>query len=371
MKYARIVHNIPSGDKARKKRETEKDSNSTKMSVVKRPRADDSPGGMAVGRVGAGQVAVTGPTRTSGLRAPNVQLHGHTAEVLAVEFDGSGKHVASASADKTILLWDAYGDNDNYGIITGHKAAVLDVRWSRDGRSIYSASADLTLGTWDVASGTRVRKHVGHEDMVNAVDVVSRGSELVVSGSDDGSVGVWDPREKECTTYFQTEYPVLAVAVDSVGAQVFSGGVEGTISVWDPRRADAPLMTLPGHGDALVTGLRRSPDDQTLASVGADSTVRTWDVRAFGPADRALQVYDGSVAGLEQNLLRPAWSADGSKLAAGSSDRTAVVWETHSRRILYKLAGHLGSVNAVSFSPLEPILASASSDRSIILGEIR
>jgi Prp8 binding protein len=288
-----------------------------------------------------------------------------------VEYDASGKLLASSSADKSILLWNAYGDNDNYGIITGHKGAVLDIKWSRDARQIYSASSDLTLGTWDVASGTRIRKHVGHEDMVNSIDVVTRGTELIVSGSDDGSVGVWDPREKECACYFQTDYPVLAVAVDSVGSQIFSAGVEGTIKVWDPRNADKPLLALAGHGDSLVTGLRKSPDDQTLASIGTDNTVRTWDVRAFGPENRALKVYDGSVSGLEQNLLRLSWSSDGTKLAAGSSDRTAVIWEVHSRKILYKLPGHLGSVNDVAFSPVEPILASASSDRSLILGEIR
>ena len=46
------------------------------------------------------------------------------------------------------------------------------------------------------------------------------------------------------------------------------------------------------------------------------------------------------------------------------------VWDTTSRKILYRLPGHNGSVNEVVFHPKEPIIASASSDRTIFLGEI-
>ncbi len=56
-----------------------------------------------------------------------------------------------------------------------------------------------------------------------------------------------------------------------------------------------------------------------------------------------------------QNLLKCAWSPDGSKVTAGSADRFVYIWDTTSRRILYKLPGHAGSVNEVDFHPTEPI----------------
>ena len=56
-----------------------------------------------------------------------------------------------------------------------------------------------------------------------------------------------------------------------------------------------------------------------------------------------------------QNLLKCAWSPDGSKVSAGSGDRFVYVWDTTTRRILYKLPGHAGSVNETDFHPLEPI----------------
>lgn len=46
------------------------------------------------------------------------------------------------------------------------------------------------------------------------------------------------------------------------------------------------------------------------------------------------------------------------------------IWDASSRKLLYKLPGHNGSVNDVAFHPKEPIVASASSDKNIFLGEL-
>ena len=42
-------------------------------------------------------------------------------------------------------------------------------------------------------------------------------------------------------------------------------------------------------------------------------------------------------------------------MSAGSSDRLVYIWDTTSRRPIYKLPGHAGSVNEVDFHPTEPI----------------
>lgn len=58
------------------------------------------------------------------------------------------------------------------------------------------------------------------------------------------------------------------------------------------------------------------------------------------------------------------------QVAAGSSDRFLYIWDTTSRRVLYKLPGHNGAVNDVHFHRSEPVVLSASSDKTIYLGEI-
>ena len=49
--------------------------------------------------------------------------------------------------------------------------------------------------------------------------------------------------------------------------------------------------------------------------------------------------------------------------------RNVYVWDINTRKIVYKLPGHLGSVNDVDFHKIEPIILSAGSDKQIYLGE--
>ena len=88
------------------------------------------------------------------------------------------------------MLWHTYGQCENYGILSGHKGAVLDLQWSRDSRVVFSASADATLASWDLGTGTRIRRHIGHDEVVNCMDISRRGEEILVSGSDDSYIGV-------------------------------------------------------------------------------------------------------------------------------------------------------------------------------------
>lgn len=123
-------------------------------------------------------------------------LGGHGAAVLTGEFDPTGEHLATGSFDKTIcarpslrrlkpraaltaqlrdgaVLWNVYGECENYGVLTGHKNAVLELHWSSDSRCggvrraldvadrpvlrsmIFSCSADQTVAVWD----TEVCRH--------------------------------------------------------------------------------------------------------------------------------------------------------------------------------------------------------------------
>ena len=63
-----------------------------------------------------------------------------------------------------------------------------------------------------------------------------------------------------------------------------------------------------------------------------------------------------------------AWSPDGSRLiSAGSSDRTARIWEAASAKTLLTLADHTGSVRCVAWSPLNDVIACGCNDKSIQL----
>lgn len=252
------------------------------------------------------------------------------------------------------MLWRTYGDCENYGVLNGHKGAVLDLQWARDSEIVYSASADMHLASWDLTSGTRIRRYVGHEEIINTLDISKRGEEMLISGSDDSTIGIWDPRSKNAVDYIQTEFPVTAVAISQAGNEIYTGGIDNDIRVWDLRKK-AVVYSLLGHTDT-VTSLRVSPDSQSLLSYSMDTTVRTWDIRPFAPTERHIRTFDGATAGVDQNLARASWDSEGKKVAAASGDGTVVIWSVQTGKLLYKLPGHRGAVNCAEFAPgKEPI----------------
>jgi len=315
-------------------------------------------------------------------------LPGHSGEVFTARFSPDGASIASGSMDRSILLWHTTGECANYGSLSGHKSAVLDLQWSRDSQVIYSASADAHIASWDISTGDRIRRHQGHEEVVNCIDVSRRGEEFVVSGSDDGYVGIWDPRQKAAIDYLETSYPVTAVCLAEAGNELYSGGIDNDIKVWDLRMKKV-AYNLPGHTDT-ITSLAVSPDSQSLLSNSHDNTVRTWDVRPFAPTNRQIRVFDGAQAGLEKNLIRASWTPDGKKVAAGGGDGTVTIWEAGSGKLVQKMPGHRGTVNDVRISPDGSMgmytrtyetskhapnadngaVLSASTDRNLLLGEL-
>lgn len=50
----------------------------------------------------------------------------------------------------------------------------------------------MHLASWDAETGERIRRHPGHEEVINCMDVSKRGEEMLVSGSDDGYIGASD-----------------------------------------------------------------------------------------------------------------------------------------------------------------------------------
>ncbi|KLJ06695.1 hypothetical protein EMPG_17806 [Blastomyces silverae] len=341
--------------------------------LVKRPRSDSNLGNASavavVNSSAQNGALIQAIPRTSALEAPIMELTGHSGEIFATRFDPTGENIASGSMDRSIMLWRTYGQCENYGVLTGHKGAVLDLQWSQDSSTIFSASADMTLAIWDAKSGQRKRRHRGHEEIINCLDVSRRGQELLISGSDDGCVGIWDPRQRDAVDFLESEMPVTAVALAEAGNEIYSGGIDNDIHVWDIRKRSI-IYSLVGHTDT-ISSLNISPNSETLLSNSHDSTVRTWDIRPFATADRHIKTYDGAPIGLEKNLIRASWNPTGERIAAGSGDRSVVVWDVKSGKLLYKLPGHQGTVNDVRFSPGdEPIIVSGSSDRNLMLGEL-
>jgi len=163
------------------------------------------------------------------------------------------------------------------------------------------------------------------------------------------------------------KFQITSVAFNSTAEQIFAGGIDNQIKIFDIRKK-AVENVLIGHTDT-ITGISLSNDGNYLLSNSMDHTVRCWDIRPFVQGNRCVKTFTGAVHNFEKNLLRVCWNKNDTLVSAGSADRFVYIWNVSSGNIEYKFGGHMGCVNETSFNNLGSIIASASSDQSVILGE--
>ncbi len=88
-----------------------------------------------------------------------------------------------------------------------HESRLLALAFAPDGKAIASTSVkprpgwgpgggrlDTAVQVWDTATGTRLRRFEGHQDVVRAIAFSADGG-ILASGSDDGTALIWDVRE--------------------------------------------------------------------------------------------------------------------------------------------------------------------------------
>jgi hypothetical protein len=108
------------------------------------------------------------------------RLRGHSSAVTAVAFSPDDSLLASASADRTVKLWDLQTGKERF-TLRGHTDRVTAVAFSQDSKRVATASADKTVRVW-ATSGELLLTMEGHSAIVNCV-AFSRDGKLIASGA--------------------------------------------------------------------------------------------------------------------------------------------------------------------------------------------
>ncbi|KAL4964382.1 WD40-repeat-containing domain protein [Aspergillus stella-maris] len=229
-------------------------------------------------------------------------LKTHNGPVNAVTFSGGpGIYVLTGSTDRAVHLSRAV-PSTNSSNATGaettspiqkyeaHGYSVLDIAVASDNSKFASVGGDRQVFLWDVEQGVTVRRWGGHNARVEAVQFAGEDDAVVVSGSADTTINLWDGRSqshKPIQTLTEACDTVSSLHVHSPTYSIASGSYDGRARVYDIRMGRATVDVIGNP----VTSVRCSADGNALLTSTLDSRIRMLDrddgklLKAFGHDD--------------------------------------------------------------------------------------
>ncbi len=197
---------------------------------------------------------------------------GGPVHALAISADGNW--LATAGEDKTVRVFNAgNGSPGPKPQFAGFTAPAKSVAFSADGQLVIGGGNETIA--FSLTTGEPVQAFAEQTGIVGLASVGEKG-ELIVSAAADKSLRVWPLLAvRQIAGHSQ---PVTALATMPAANQLLSGSQDGTVRLWNVDNGQQ--MQQLNHG-APVSGVAVRPDGQRIAAVGTTGVARLWNGQNF------------------------------------------------------------------------------------------
>ena len=261
-------------------------------------------------------------------------LSTHAGPVNALTFSSlGGTYILTGSSDRQIHLSRTEPPSTSttpsptttpIQKYVSHGYPILSLTVSHDNQTFASAGGDRSVFLWDVANNEGTTRRFGgpqgHTSRITCVSFAGEGDSLLISGSDDTSVRVWDVKSRDIRPVMVLEEAkdgISALCVPDSGVGFISGSVDGRVRSYDVRTGKVTVDVQAGS----VTNLQASRDGKTLLVGSLDGRIRLLDrsngtcLRAFPPEGEKGYVNESlrlkSCFGINDGLVLSGSEADG------------------------------------------------------------
>lgn len=301
-------------------------------------------------------------------------LADHAGKILLANFSPDGQRLVSVSG-KMAFLWET-ASGRLLSTLRGHTDNIKDAVFSPDSRRIVTASADQTARLFDGQSGQFLMLLEGHNGTVYSATFTLANGKAIMTISADGTARLWDSQTGK-PLFLPVGHPrhsqILALSRD--GSRMVTRNESGALELWDrilghmrnslavhleepnasPHSSTPTSQAeLAGQAGETKIAIAWSPNNRRIAIGSSDGVAHLFDGRT-GQALLALNGHKGHIKAV-------AWSPDSSLLITGSSDGTARIFRSHIDRFPLPIEGHQSEITALAWSSDGQRLLSASRD---------
>ncbi|KAK4192012.1 WD40-repeat-containing domain protein [Podospora australis] len=270
-------------------------------------------------------------------------MQAHDSAIRALAYSHSDDWLVSADHDGIIKYWQP--NFNNVESIRGHPDPIRDLAFSPTDTKFVTASDDSTLKIFDFAGGVAESTLTGHGWDAKSCDWhPTKG--LVVSGSKDHLVKLWDPRTGRClktfhghkntitkTVFEKVQGNCLATSARDQTARVLDIRMMRDVCLLRGHEKDISTVTWhPIHSNMISTGgsdgaLFHYLLDEPNTPSGHTTSIAPYDspnpdycpAQTIYPAHQIPFAHDFAIWSLD-------WHPLGHILASGSNDRITRFW---------------------------------------------
>lgn len=257
-------------------------------------------------------------------------VKGHTKKVHAMQLLEGGAKLVTSAGDKKIKIWEIFASAGVSAMPSPSSPATSPTLGAsgsllRDmeisGGSVQSLSAASsssanTSSSSGMSASSSIKKKKasvtlrGHAAPVTCFHA---SHSLLVSGSCDGMIKVWDLKSKKCTTTIRAgDHGITGLQMDEKRNLLVTSSTDGSAKLWD-LNSFTVRSTLTQHR-STIHAMKFHGD--LLATAGADKRVNIWSLKS-GKLLHSLRGHTCEVHSVD---------IVGSSVIAGGADGTILEW---------------------------------------------
>ncbi|KAI1315829.1 hypothetical protein EDD11_000324 [Mortierella claussenii] len=295
------------------------------------------------------------------------EYRAHKANVHTVGWNCDGRRLASGSVDKTARVWapERAGDARASLELRGHTDSVDQLRWDPTHPDhLATASCDKTVRIWDARSAKSIHKIDTTGQNIN-ISWSPDGQSIAVGNKDD-VISFIDTRTFKVQREVPFKVEVNEISWNPTGDLFLLTTGQGSIKVFSYPTMDE-IHALEAH-TANCYCLEFDPRGRYLATGSADALVDLWDVEQF--------ICVRTFGQLHWPIRTISFSFDGEFIVSASEDLAIDISHVETGESVHTIQCY-AAMNTVAWHPSKYLLAYAGDEQetrngnSTMLGNLR